>query len=57
VTYGPADRLTLAGVFDGRATLLGSDCASGPRSLVSVDLATGRAAVLLGPGLNGGSVR
>jgi TolB protein len=46
----------LVGVFAHRASMYVSDCGSDRGSLLSLDLRTHVATVLLGPGLNGGSV-
>ncbi|HTZ42262.1 MAG TPA: hypothetical protein VMB79_00235 [Jatrophihabitans sp.] len=47
----------LIGVYAGQASLTSGGCGIEPNSLLGLDLRTGVTTALLGPGLNGGSIR
>jgi hypothetical protein len=53
---GATGQAGLVNVFADQATLVTGNCGSPSRSLIGLNLRTGAATVLLGPGLNGGSV-
>jgi hypothetical protein len=53
---GVAGTADASGVFDNQVNMYAGVCGSDRGSLVSLDLGTGKALALLGPGLNGGSV-
>jgi hypothetical protein len=53
---GVKGRISVVGVHGDQATFLSTGCAPNGRSLFSYNLVTGSTSVLLGPGLNGGTV-
>jgi hypothetical protein len=53
---GASGQAGLVNVFADRATLITGDCGNRSRSLIGLNLRTGATTVLLGPGLNGGTV-